>query len=29
MSGDIALLSVDPRLKEYYYMGGEYFYKKI
>ncbi|MFY9177305.1 MAG: MBL fold metallo-hydrolase [Clostridiales bacterium] len=26
---DIAFFPVDPRLEEYYYMGGEYFIKKL
>jgi len=26
---DIAFFPVDPRLKEYYYMGGEYFIKQL
>ena len=29
MSVDIAFFPVDPRLKEYYYMGGEYFIKRF
>ncbi|HZJ56629.1 MAG TPA: MBL fold metallo-hydrolase [Clostridia bacterium] len=29
VSVDIAFFPVDPRLREYYYMGGEYFIKRL